>query len=40
MAMRDDMREFIWAAFAFWAGAQIPILVILYVAYEAWKVFK
>ena len=38
--MRDDMREFIWIALAFLAGAQVPILVIFYVAYEAWKVFK
>lgn len=38
--MRDDMREFIWVAVAFLAGTQVPILVILYVAYEAWKVFK
>lgn len=38
--MRDDMREFIWVAVAFLAGAQVPILVVLYVAYEAWKVFK
>ena len=38
--MRDDMREFIWGALAFLAGAQIPILILLYIAYEAWKLVK
>ena len=35
--MSQDLKEFIAMALCFLLGAQVPILINLYIAYEAWQ---